>query len=228
MIIDAHCHIDMLSAPEKYLRAMEMSETITIGMTNSPSHYLMGCPHFKGLRHSRLAIGFHPQLVDHIKNELSTFIRCLDSTSYVGEVGLDFSVDHVSNKSLQIACFEKICNNLKGKSKIVSIHSRKAERETIEIINRYEVSIPIFHWYSGPLSLIPQIIELGGYFSFNEAMTLSEKGRRIISKIPLNRLLTESDAPYNRKSNIIQALNNLHIDIEVIQNNFKTLIDTIK
>lgn len=228
MIIDAHCHIDMLSAPEKYLMEMEQSERVTIGMTNSPSHYLMGRPHFYGLRHSRLAVGFHPQLVGQINSELSTFVSCLDSTSYVGEIGLDFSEDYVSTKLLQIACFEKICSNLKGKSKLVSIHSRKAERETVEIINRNEVSIPIFHWYSGPLNLIPQIIELGGYFSVNEAMTLSEKGRRIISKIPLDRLLTESDAPYNGKSNILQALKNLHIETEIIYNNFKTLINTIK
>lgn len=228
MIIDAHCHIDMLSAPEKYLMEMEQSEMVTIGMTNSPSHYLIGRPHFYGLRHSRLAVGFHPQLVGQINSELSTFVSCLDSTSYVGEIGLDFSEDYVSTKLLQIACFEEICSNLKGKSKLVSIHSRKAEREIVEIINRNEVSIPIFHWYSGPLSLIPQIIEFGGYFSVNEAMTLSEKGRRIISKIPLDRLLTESDAPYNRKSNILQALKNLHIDTEIIYNNFKTLINTIK
>jgi len=228
MIIDAHCHIDMLPAPENYLMEMEQSDKVTIGMTNSPTHYLMGRPYFDGLRHSRLAIGFHPQLVSQINDELNTFVSCLDSTSYVGEVGLDFSADYLSTKSLQITCFEEICRNLKGKSKIVSIHSRKAEREVIEIIKRNEVSIPIFHWYSGPLSLIPQIIELGGYFSVNEAMTLSEKGRRTISKIPLNRLLSESDAPYNRKSNIISALSNLHIDNSIIYSNFKNLINTIR
>ena len=103
-----------------------------------------------------------------------------------------------------------------------------AEREVIEILEKYNISTPIFHWYTGPLGLIPQIIELGGYFSVNEAMTLSENGRRIISKIPLNRLLTESDAPYNRKSNIISALHNLHIDTTIIYNNFKTLLNTIK
>lgn len=228
MIIDVHCHIDMLSAPENYLMEMEHSDMITIGMTNCPSHYLQGRPHFNGLRHSRLAIGFHPQLVGQINSELSTFISCLGSTSYVGEVGLDFSANYVSTKLLQLTCFEEICKNLKGKPKIVSIHSRKAENEVVEIINNNEVSIPIFHWYSGPLNLIPQIIELGGYFSINEAMTLTEKGRRIISKIPLNRLLTETDAPYNRKSNIISSLHNLHIDSAVIYNNFKTLLNTIK
>ena len=228
MIIDTHCHIDMLPSPEKYLREMEQSDQLTIGMTNSPSHYILGRPHFDRLRHSRLAVGFHPQLVGQINSELSTFVNCLDSTSYVGEIGLDFSSDYVSTKFLQISCFEEICSYLKGKPKIVSIHSRKAEREVVEIIKRNEVSIPIFHWYSGPLGLIPQIVELGGYFSINEAMTLSNSGRKIISHIPLDRILTESDAPYNKKGNIISALNNLHINNTIIYNNFKTLINTIK
>ncbi len=55
----------------------------------------------------------------------------------------------------------------------MTIHSRMAEREVIEILEKYNISTPIFHWYTGPLGLIPQIIELGGYFSVNEAMTLS-------------------------------------------------------
>ena len=103
-----------------------------------------------------------------------------------------------------------------------------AEKEVIEILGKYNITTPVFHWYTGPLGLIPQIIELGGYFSVNEAMTLSESGRKIISRIPFDRILTESDAPYNKKSNIISALNNLNIDDMVIYNNFKTLIDTIK
>ena len=37
MIIDAHCHIDMLPAPENYLMEMEQSDKVTIGMTNSPT-----------------------------------------------------------------------------------------------------------------------------------------------------------------------------------------------
>lgn len=103
-----------------------------------------------------------------------------------------------------------------------------AEKDVIKILRKYNISTPIFHWYTGPLGLIPQIIELGGYFSVNEAMTLSESGRKIISRIPHDRILTESDAPYNKKSNIISALSNLNIDNRMIYNNFKALIKTIR
>ena len=63
-------------------------------------------------------------------------------------------------------------------TKIISIHSRMAEREVLEILSKYNIATPIFHWYTGPLNLIPPIIELGAYFSINEAMTLSEKRKK--------------------------------------------------
>ncbi len=228
MIIDMHCHYDMIPNPESYLIQHEMAGDIIIGMTNLPSHFEIGILHVRRYRNIRLSLGFHPQLAEENQSELLKFSSLLSRTSYVGEIGLDFNKSFSSSKPVQLASFEYICSCLSGNKKIISIHSRMAEREVVEILEKYNISTPIFHWYTGPLNIIPQIIELGGYFSINEAMTLSERGRRIISKIPLDRLLTESDAPYNRKGNIISALNNFHIDKRIIYENFKTLINTIK
>lgn len=228
MIIDMHCHYDMIPDPENYLEQHEVAGDIIIGMTNTPSHFEIGCPHVRKYKNIRLSLGFHPQLAEENKLELSKFSFLLPSTSYVGEIGLDFNKYFINSKSVQLSSFDYICACLSGHKKIISIHSRMAERYVVEILRKYNIATPIFHWYSGPLNLIPQVIDLGGYFSINEAMTLSEKGRKIISKIPLDRLLTESDAPYNGKSNILQALKNLHIDTEIIYNNFKTLINTIR
>lgn len=228
MIIDMHCHYDMIPNPENYLRHHEAAGDIIIGMTNTPSHFEIGISHARRYDNIRLSLGFHPQLAEENQSELIKFSSLLSKTSYVGEIGLDFNRFYISSRDVQLSSFDYICGCLSGHKKIISIHSRMAEREVLEILSRYNIATPIFHWYTGPLNLISPIIELGAYFSINEAMTLSEKGRKIISKIPLNRLLTESDAPYNRKSNIISALNNLHIDNSVIYNNFKDLINTIR
>ena len=96
------------------------------------------------------------------------------------------------------------------------------------MLKEYSVNNVIFHWYSGPLRLIEEIVVAGYYFSVNEAMTISESGRKIISRIPLDRILTESDAPFNRKSNIKNALTNLGISEYQIHNNFQTLLNRIK
>lgn len=228
MLIDTHCHIDMLNSPESYLLDKEKSGDITLGMTNLPSHFIMGLPHFKKLKNSRLGLGFHPQLVHEYPSEINTFKKLLSMTSYIGEVGLDFSPDFINHKERQLEYFDYICECISGVKKIISVHSRQAEREVLSILKRHNIKNVIFHWYSGNLGLIDEIIEEGYYFSINEAMINSEKGRKIISKIPLDRVLTESDAPYNLVSNIKNVLKTLSISEEFIYENFKKLISCIK
>lgn len=228
MIIDTHCHVDMLNSPDLYLAEKEKDGDFTLGMTNLPSHFVMGLPHFNKLRKSRLALGFHPQLVHEHISEIDNWKKLIPMTSYIGEVGLDFSRDFITTKDRQLEYFDYICQCLKGEKKIISVHSRKAERDVLSILKRYNVKNVIFHWYSGPVGLIDEIIGEGYYFSINEAMTLSENGRRIISRIPLNKILTESDAPYNKKGNIMAALNNLLIDESIVYENFQCLLKTIK
>lgn len=228
MIIDTHCHFDMITNPESHLKRWEQNGNIIIGMTNSPQHFRIGHPHVLGFKHIRLALGFHPQLATDNYQELSLFKSLFSSTSYIGEVGLDFSKDFIHSKDVQLSSFAYICECLRGQNKIVSVHSRKGEVETLNMLKEYSVNNVIFHWYSGPLRLIEEIVAAGYYFSVNEAMTISESGRKIISRIPLDRILTESDAPFNRKSNIKNALTNLGISEYQIYNNFQTLLNRIK
>ena len=86
MLIDAHCHIDMLENPEAYLHRQERKGNITIGMTNLPSHFEMGYQHFRNLKRSRLALGYHPLMVAENPNELRLFKKYLSYTSYIGEI----------------------------------------------------------------------------------------------------------------------------------------------
>lgn len=227
MIVDVHCHIDMLPSPETYLAEKERSGDITLGMTNLPSHFAMGISHFKGLKKSRLALGFHPQLAKDNQHELMDFAKLITATSYIGEVGLDFSKDFVCSKTEQLRCFEYVCQCIQSTKKIVSVHSRRAERDVLETLKHYGIKNVIFHWYSGSLELIDDILGEGYFFSINETMTLSESGKKIISRIPIDRLLTESDAPFNRRSNISNALNNIGLSEWQIHSNFQSLISAL-
>ncbi len=228
MIIDTHCHYDMMESPEDYISEVEKTGNIVIGMTNLPSHFDMGYEHIRKYKKVRLALGFHPQLADEHKDELSLFARYLGKTSYVGEIGLDFSSEYISTRDIQISCLKYILEELQGKNKIISLHSRRAEKELFSLLLYYNIKNAIFHWYSGPLSLIPEIISEGYYFSINEAMTLSASGKNIIEKIPKDRILTESDAPFNRKNNITAALRNLGLEEKQIEKNFHLLMQRIR
>ena len=228
MIIDTHCHFDMMPNPEGYISAKEKAGDIVIGMTNLPSHFKMGQSHLIGYKHIRLALGLHPLLAAENRKELTLFKRLVDQTSYIGEIGLDFSREGIATKNEQISVLREVLATIKGKKKIVSVHSRNAEIELLDMLCEFDIQNVIFHWYSGPVDLIPSIIERGFYFSINESMCRSKNGQSIIGKIPRDKILTETDAPYNNRTNIRIVLNQLNMSEVDIFYNFNRLLNDIK
>ncbi|KKB51620.1 hypothetical protein HMPREF1212_02351 [Parabacteroides sp. HGS0025] len=228
MIIDTHCHFDMMPTPELYLKEQEAMHNISIGMTNLPSHFAMGIEHVKSYRYSRLALGLHPLYACEKKSELLLFNQYVDKTSYIGEIGLDFSSEGLPTKEDQMIVLNNILLQIAGKNKIISVHSRRAEKVLFDMLCQHDIRNVIFHWYSGPLTLIPQIVERGYYFSINERMTKTDSGRKIIERIPEDRILTETDAPYNKVCSIKNTLVDIGISEEVVYSNFSRLISTIR
>ena len=227
-MIDTHCHFDMMPQPEAYISQKEQEGDIVIGMTNLPSHFQIGQPHLKGFKHIRLALGLHPLLAAESKKEVPLFKRLIDQTSYIGEIGLDFSKEGYTTKDEQVAVFRDLLSAIRGKKKIVSVHSRKAEKELLALLCEYKIENVIFHWYSGPVDLIPVILAQGYYFSVNEAMCRSRNGQIIIAEIPKDRILTETDAPYNERTSINAVLSYLNLTEQDVYCNFKVLLNGLR
>lgn len=196
MIIDTHCHIDLYPNPRRVLQDCVRSDITVLAMTNLPSHFEMGYSYFQSLKKIRLALGMHPLMADSHKKEFGLFRKNINRTSYIGEVGLDFSKEGISTKDIQIDTFSKILKIISGQKKILSIHSRKAEKEVLDLLIENNIQSAIFHWYSGGVNLIDSIAKAGYFFSINPAMIKSMSGRRIISKLPKHLVLTETDGPF--------------------------------
>src|SRR5690554_3516799 len=147
-MIDVHCHFDMAKNPEKYISDNEKRKIITIGMTNLPSHFQMGINHVRRYKYIRLALGLHPLRAKEHAKEYSKFRQYVNETSYIGEVGLDFSREGFSTKEIQIKSFEIVLDCIGTKNKILSLHSRRAEKETLEMLTEKGIENAIFHWYS--------------------------------------------------------------------------------
>lgn len=195
-MIDTHCHVDMYNNPIEIVKESERLGIITIGMTNLPSHFKLGHLHVKNYKKTRLALGMHPLMAKNHKEEFPIFDECFDKTSYIGEIGLDFSKEGVETIEQQIESFKRILKTVGNKPKILSIHSRRAEKEVLQLLRVNQIQNAIFHWYSGGLKLIDQIVASGYYLSINPAMIRSESGKKIIQRIPKEFILTESDGPF--------------------------------
>jgi TatD DNase family protein len=201
-MIDTHCHFDYAENPISYISNNERNKVLTIGMTNLPSHFNMGIKYMKNYRYIRLALGLHPLLASEHEPEYAKFIECIDKTSYIGEIGLDFSKEGLATKDIQIKSFNFILECLINKKKILSIHSRNAEEYVFSMLIDKNIDNAIFHWYSGSIKILKKIIERGYFFSINSSMVNSEKGKKIISNIPESQMLTESDFPFINNTNI--------------------------
>jgi TatD DNase family protein len=64
------------------------------------------------------------------------------------------------------------------------------------MIVKYDIKKAIFHWYTGKISTLSKILNYGFYLSINESMCKSKKGQNIISKLPKDKVLVETDAPF--------------------------------
>jgi TatD DNase family protein len=197
-MLDVHCHLDRYKDPNKVAAESATRGVFTIAVTNLPSHFRIGLPHARKLAKVRLALGLHPLAAAEHGRELSLFRESINLTSFVGEVGLDFSRDGKDTRAIQLESFRLVAKLVSTGSKVVSLHSRGAESTVLDILTEYKVPIAIFHWYSGPMSVLDEAVSKGHLFSVNPAMVCSEKGKQIIARIPPGQLLTETDGPYTK------------------------------
>jgi TatD DNase family protein len=113
----------------------------------------------------------------------------------IGECGLDFQVAPDYKKE-QIEVFEKILIFAKKLDKPVIIHSRKAELEAIEILEKHGMKKVVMHCFSGKKSLIKRCVENGWFLSVPPVITRLDHFKVLTEIVPLENLLTETDAPY--------------------------------
>lgn len=236
---DTHFHLDLHENQQDFIDKIEEAGIYTIAVTNLPVLYTR--LHEKiNQRYIKVAIGFHPELVcSKYINQLPLLLEIINSARYIGEIGLDFTTN-LDNKTLQIEVFSKVVNLCRNKTnKILSIHSRGAAEEVVDIIGPNFKSIPILHWYSGNLTTLNLAIRNNCYFSINYSMISSKKGVKLIKSIPLDRILLESDGPFVKINESTSSPLNIDLTIKktalvlginseslskVIQNNFRRII----
>lgn len=197
-MIDLHCHLDLYPNPKDIVSECERRKLYILSVTTTPSAWRETSKLANGSKRIRTALGLHPQLAKERSGELPLFDALLKETQYVGEIGLDGSPEFQSFWNIQVRVFEHIlkkCTDDGGK--IMSIHSRRASKEVLELLEKYPSSgIPILHWFSGTVRDLEKAIDLDCWFSVGPAMLRGEKGRNLLKRIPKNRIITETDGPF--------------------------------
>jgi TatD DNase family protein len=198
---DVHLHLDLYRNPEEIINHIIDLKSYTIAVTNLPILYDRAVKKYKDQKYIRYALGLHPELIEQYLEQIPIFFDRLKDCRYIGEIGLDFKKNNESSWQLQINTFERIIresDNYGGK--ILSIHSRNAAKEVIDIIGQNFNGKIILHWYSGNLTDLDRAINNNYFFSVNGDMINSKKGQEVIRRIPIHKILIESDGPFTKET----------------------------
>lgn len=146
-----------------------------------------------------LGLGLHPWWVreDRLSFQIDAFDQLAVHTPFIGEIGLDYSERFSQYKDAQLAVFRHIIEGLSSGS-VVSIHAVRSASDVLQILDEkqvYKHNCCIMHWFSGSSDELERAIEMGCYFSVNERMLNTKRGRASVRTIPPSRLLLESDWP---------------------------------
>ncbi|MDM7273360.1 TatD family hydrolase [Sulfurihydrogenibium azorense] len=220
-MVDTHCHLDMIPLQDVEESVKRLDYLLTIGCDKQEIKKALEI----GSKYENVfvAIGYHPydigDLTDKDIEELENLIKENPKVIAVGECGLDFYREKTP-KDKQEYFFRKQIELAKKLKKPLIIHSRSADRETEKILSEYAPfeSGGIMHCFGGDERLMEFSLEAGFYISFAGNITYPKVDnlRNILKKVPLDRLLLETDSPFlspqkvrgtqNKPSNIYYTL----------------------
>ncbi len=203
--IDAHCHLDLYNEKEiQILQVVKnaLSSGVEIIVAN-------GVNPVSNRRVISLAdiypnvypsLGLYPidalKLTDkEIDSEIDFIEENREKILAIGEVGMDFKEDTLNIKK-QMEIFSKIISLSLRINKPLIVHSRKAEKEVIQLLENFKARKVIMHCFSGKFSLVKKIIDNNWILTIPTSVKSSEHFQKVIQEAPIENLLCETDSPY--------------------------------
>ncbi len=115
----------------------------------------------------------------------------------IGETGLDFYYNFSSEEE-QVQCFLSHIEFAKQYSLPLIIHSRNSDKKIFDILKYNKVDSGVIHCFSGDYIFAKKILDLGLYLGFTGVITFKQNKNyeELISKLPQDRIVIETDTPY--------------------------------
>ncbi len=146
------------------------------------------------------ALGIHPWNVNVLKeNELEETLKLISeqnqkkAVAAIGEIGLDYKYETIWAKQLMI--FDSMLRLAEELDLPVIIHSRGTTAQIVEMLPSYNLKRVLLHWFSHPMSALYKAVEHEYFITEGPPVAYSTGIRDVVKKVPLTKLLTETDGP---------------------------------
>lgn len=207
MLVDSHCHLDYNDFEDDFedilQRAKDNGVTAILNAGNNIGELDKQLAISEKYPFIYTAVGVHPHNASEYEDiKASDFIAQTDHKKVVaiGECGLDYFYDYAP-KDVQINIFREQIIAAQETGLPLIIHTRDADDDTISILKEMYKQKPFtgeIHCFTSSKKLADFALSIGFYISASGILTFNkaQEIREIFSKIPLDRLLVETDAPF--------------------------------
>jgi len=206
MFIDSHCHLNMLAQEEGGLDAViqqaqenQVEHILCISIDTESCHEIISIAE----RYPQLtaSVGIHPN-VDKVENfSVEELIKLAshDKVIAIGETGLDYFRSE-GDLEWQRDRFRTHIEAAKHLKKPLIIHTREAREDTMDILEQEnaEQAGGIIHCFTENWETAQRALDIGFYISLSGIVTFKNARalQEVAKKLPLDRILIETDAPY--------------------------------
>jgi TatD DNase family protein len=204
MLIDAHAHLDRYKETvEVVLDEIRQHRIFTISNSMDLPSYHRNLEIAEKCNWVLPTFGIHPwnapeyaDRLSHGDANLSELSPWIERSPLLGEIGLDFHwVEDASCHPAQRKVFTFFLGAAQEQNKIINLHTKGAEAEVLQLLDRYQVQRVIVHWYSGPLDIFREMVARGFIFTVGVEVSHSKHIQALVRELPLSQLLTETDNP---------------------------------
>lgn len=205
-MIDSHCHLDDArfdADREEVLeraRAAGVTLALTIGSGNGPPDLEVATRLAEAVPWLYATVGVHPH--EASKADAASLERLEQICGHpkvvaVGEIGLDYHYDH-SPRDVQRDIFAAQLAIARRAAKPIIIHTREAWDDTVSSLRHNWEGAGVMHCFSGGWDEAVKSLDLGFYLSFAGILTFPKAAalRETAARLPLDRVLIETDSPY--------------------------------
>lgn len=195
--VDVHAHIGDSSFDRDRDRVLERASDIIVleaGVDHKSN--LKALELAKKYSNVRACLGYYPEYLvnatdDEVEREIQFMKDNASNIVAISEIGLDYKYPEKDKQKLYFRKFLALAEELRLP---VVLHSRRAAGAVIRISEEFKVTVDL-HAFSGNEAEVKSAIDAGFFLSIGPNIVFNEYKQHIVSVIPFEQLLTETDSP---------------------------------